>query len=93
MSLFFEKFTKNELLFQYFRRRSKIPLSHLRVIFVNLFTFPHCQFRFCKSSRGKVFIRKILSRLCLDPAMNKRDSALLERDNNVPASYKCNNNS
>ena len=74
------KFTKNELFFQHFRRHSKISFSHLREIFVYLFTFPLFQFRFSKSSATK--------RLC-----EKNYPALLERDNNIPASYKCNNNS
>ena len=52
------KFTKNELFFQYFRRHSKISFSHLRAIFVYLFTFPLFQFRFSKSSATKRLYEK-----------------------------------
>ena len=43
------------------------------------------------STRFEVFIWKIKSRSCLDPALRERDPAWLGRMKNVPASYKCNN--
>ena len=50
-----EKFRKNELLLQYFRRNSKFCLPHQRVTFVILFTFSHFQFRLSKSFQDEVF--------------------------------------
>ena len=72
-----------------------IPKFHFLIWEQFLFIYLHFLFfnlDFLNHLRRSVYMKK-LSRLCLDAALNKQDSTLLEQDNNVLASYKCNNNS